>query len=68
MAGELMTKIVFSDGGVVNVVGQVAEVETELGKFRGDTGFAKFMTPAGTDVYVAANRVAYIEEFSDRRT
>ena len=68
MAGVLIAKVVFSGGGEVHVVGPVGEIETELSNVRGDTGFAKFITPAGTDVYVAADRVAYIEEFTDRRS
>jgi hypothetical protein len=74
MAGQHMAKIVFSGGGELHVVGGAGDVEAELSKFRGaaheasqDTGFVKFITPGGANVYVAADRVAYVEEFTDRR-
>jgi hypothetical protein len=74
MAGQHIAKIVFSGGGELHVVGEAGEIQTELSQLRGaaheasqNTGFAKFITPGGTDVYVAADRVAYVEGFADRR-
>lgn len=65
MADGGITRIVFSDGAKVEVDEQLAEVRRLLDKYRASkagTGLSRF-TAHGTDadVFVAPERVAYIE-------
>jgi len=60
------TKIVFSHGEEVGVQTQVWKVERRLSKDRrAGRAFTKLKSGHGTDVYVAAGQVAYIEQVPD---
>jgi hypothetical protein len=60
------TKIVFSHGEEVGVQNQVRKVQRRLSKDRrAGRAFTKFRSGHGTDVYIAADQVAYIEQVPD---
>ena len=57
------TKIVFAAGAELIVSGQPAEVLDQLNR---DERYHRLTTHAGTDVYIRAENVAYVERAPER--
>ena len=65
----MSTRIVFSEGPSVTVNADAEEVKTTLGEDkRSGEPFTHFEAQGGRDVYVAAERVAYVEQMSSTAT
>jgi hypothetical protein len=56
---EVTTRIVFGGGAELEVRGDAEHVDNALG--RGRSGLARLETTAGSEVYINASQVAYIE-------
>ena len=61
------SRIIFSDGAGVTVAEDAQGVRDALGKDKHRSGdpFSYFRGPNGEDFYVAADRVAYIEQIGE---
>ena len=69
MIAAMSTRIVFSEGATVTVSADAEEVKTTLGKDKqSGEPFTHFEAQGGRDVYVAAERVAYVEQISSTAT
>jgi hypothetical protein len=63
MITRLTTKIVFSDGASATVTLRAEEVEKRLVESdNAGERFAQFPAQGGQDVYVAVDRVAYLQQ------
>jgi hypothetical protein len=65
----MSTRIVFSEGPSVTVNADAEKVKTTLGQDKqSGEPFTHFEAQGGRDVYVAAERVAYVEQISATAT
>jgi hypothetical protein len=58
------TRIVFSEGATVTVTPEAEEVRQALAKDKRKEAFTQFEEQGGRHVYVASDRVAYIQALS----
>jgi hypothetical protein len=69
MISSMTTRIVFSEGANVTVTSNASEVREALAQDKKDgQPFTQLQEQGGRDVYVAADRVAYITALSSYST
>ena len=69
MISSMTTRIVFSEGGNLTVTANAQEVREALAQDKKDgQPFTELQEQGGRDVYVAADRVAYITALSSYST
>jgi hypothetical protein len=67
MIAAMTARIVFSEGATVTVTAEAEEVRNTLAKDKqGGEPFTQFEEQGGRDVYVAADRVAYVQWISSQ--